>query len=31
VSHHKLDNYFEQSFLDTGVMDWLNGKKVVIK
>lgn len=23
---HKLSDYFEQSFLDTGIMDWLNSK-----
>ena len=26
MSQHKLDDYFEKSFLDTGVMDWLNSK-----
>lgn len=26
MSQHHLNDYFEQSFLDTGVMDWLNSK-----
>lgn len=26
MSQHKLDDYFEQSFLDTGVMDWPDSK-----
>ena len=26
MAQHTLDDYFEQSFLDTGVMDWLNSK-----
>ena len=26
MSQHTLGDYFEQSFLDTGVMDWLNSK-----
>lgn len=26
MSSHKLSDYFEQSFLDTGIMDWLNSK-----
>ena len=26
MSSHKLDDYFAQSFLDTGVMEWLDGK-----
>ena len=26
MSQHTLDEYFAQSFLDTGVMDWLNSK-----
>ena len=28
MSQHKLDDYFEQSFLDTGVMDWLSTKNL---
>ncbi len=26
MSVHELSDYFSQSFLDTGIMDWLNGK-----
>ena len=26
MSQHKLDDYFAQSFLDTGIMDWLSTK-----
>ena len=26
MSQHKLEDYFAQSFLDTGVMDWLSSK-----
>jgi len=26
MSQHQLDDYFSQSFLDTGVIDWLNSK-----
>ena len=26
MAQHQLNDYFEQSFLDTGIMDWLNSK-----
>ena len=26
MAQHTLNDYFEQSFLDTGIMDWLNSK-----
>ena len=26
MSNHKLSDYFAQSFIDTGIMDWLNSK-----
>ena len=28
MSNHKLEDYFAQSFLDTGIIDWLNTKNM---